>query len=90
MLRPLSDERIAEIKAFKNMDFSDIPIQTAEDIAQFHPKYPEKVENKGKRIEISLAPDVSEWLAKTNANYSDLINQILRDVIRLGRLTASL
>jgi hypothetical protein len=37
----LTAERIAEIKAFKNTDFSDCPIQTAEELAEFMPKHPE-------------------------------------------------
>jgi uncharacterized DUF497 family protein len=39
----LTAERIAEIKAFKTTDFSDCPIQTAEELAEFKLKHSEYV-----------------------------------------------
>jgi hypothetical protein len=37
----LSPERIAEIKAFKNTDFSDCPIMTEEELKKLRPRHPE-------------------------------------------------
>jgi hypothetical protein len=37
----LSPERIAEIKAFKNTDFSDCPIMTEEELRKLRPRHPE-------------------------------------------------
>jgi hypothetical protein len=39
--KTLSPERVAEIKAFKNTDFSDCPILTSEELKKMQPKHPE-------------------------------------------------
>jgi hypothetical protein len=39
--KTLSPERIAEIKAFKNTDFSDCPIMTEEELKKLRPRHPE-------------------------------------------------
>lgn len=36
-LPPLSEEEVAEVLDFKNTDFSDCPIQTKEELAQYRP-----------------------------------------------------
>jgi hypothetical protein len=40
-VKTLSPERIAEIKAFKNTDFSDCPIMTEEELKRLRPRHPE-------------------------------------------------
>jgi hypothetical protein len=37
----LSPERSAEIKAFKNTDFSDCPVMTGEELKRLRPRHPE-------------------------------------------------
>ena len=37
----MSDERIAELQNFKSKDFTDCPVQTAEQLHEFKPKYPD-------------------------------------------------
>jgi hypothetical protein len=37
----LTPERIAEIKTFKNIDFSDCPIMTDEELKRLRPRHPE-------------------------------------------------
>ncbi|MDR2900368.1 MAG: hypothetical protein LBV20_02450 [Treponema sp.] len=39
--KTLSAERIAEIKSFKNIDFSDCPIMTEEELDKLRPRHPE-------------------------------------------------
>jgi len=39
--KTLSTERIAEIKAFKNTNFSDCPVMTADELKKLRPKHPE-------------------------------------------------
>jgi hypothetical protein len=48
----LTAERIAEIKAFKTTDFSDCPIQTAEELAEFKPKHPEYFKPMKKAVQL--------------------------------------
>jgi hypothetical protein len=45
-VKALSPERIAEIKAFKNTDFSDCPILTEEELKQLRPRHPENFKPK--------------------------------------------
>jgi uncharacterized protein (DUF4415 family) len=40
-------------------------------------------------VSVNLDADVSEWVAQRGADYSAIINQILREVIRLNRITAA-
>jgi len=40
-VKTLSPERIAEIKAFKNTNFSDCPLMTEEELRSLRPRYPE-------------------------------------------------
>ena len=39
--KTLSSERIAEIKAFKNTDFTDCPVLTEEELEKMRPRHPE-------------------------------------------------
>jgi hypothetical protein len=39
--KTLSPERVAEIKAFKNADFTDCPILTNEELKAMRPRHPE-------------------------------------------------
>ncbi|MDR0442056.1 MAG: hypothetical protein LBH44_01455 [Treponema sp.] len=40
--KTLSPERVAEIKAFKNTDFTDCPILTSDELKQMRPRHPER------------------------------------------------
>jgi uncharacterized protein (DUF4415 family) len=105
----LSDERIAEIKAFKDKPDPDCPPLPDDFFQKAHPRNPAAFEaaiaemRRQKQTEqaqaastaapaavsVNLDADISEWLAKTGSDYSATINQILREVIRLGRMTAT-
>jgi hypothetical protein len=47
----LSPERIAEIKAFKNTDFSDCPIMTEEELKKLRPRHPEYYKQKNQAVQ---------------------------------------
>jgi len=49
-VKTLSPERIAEIKAFRNTNFSDCPVMTEEELKNLRPRYPENFK-KEKQIE---------------------------------------
>jgi len=50
----LSPERIAEIKAFKNTDFSDCPIMTEEELKKLRPRHPESFNQKNQSVQVNL------------------------------------
>jgi len=55
----LSPERIAEIKAFKNTDFSDCPIMTEEELKKLRPRHPEYYNQKKQVVQINLDANVT-------------------------------
>jgi uncharacterized protein (DUF4415 family) len=95
----LSPERMAEIRAFKDKPDPECPPMNAEDFAKGHFRNPEAAqkaieamrrEKAVETIEVSLDSDIAEWLKKSGQNYSYVLNTVLREVLRLGRITASL
>jgi uncharacterized protein (DUF4415 family) len=106
MSNTLSDERIAEIKAFKDKPDPDCPPLPDDFFQKAHPRNPaafeatiaemrrQKQAKQSKTthatVSVNLDADISEWLAKTGSDYSVMVNKILREVIRLGRMTASI
>jgi len=50
----LSPERIAEIKNFKNTDFSDCPIMTEEELKKLRPRHPEYYNTKKQGVQIEI------------------------------------
>jgi uncharacterized protein (DUF4415 family) len=101
----LSAERIAEIRAFKNQPDPECPPLVPGEIEQGYFRNPEvarraiaemrrqKQAEQSKQapapVSVNLDADISEWFAKTGADYSVIINQILRDAISLGRMSAA-
>jgi uncharacterized protein (DUF4415 family) len=101
----ISAERMAEIKAFKDKPDPDLPPITADFFKEGHFRNPEAAQKaiaemrRQKQAEqaqatpapvsVNLDADVSEWVAQRGADYSAIINQILREVIRLNRITAT-
>ncbi|MDR2072822.1 MAG: BrnA antitoxin family protein, partial [Spirochaetaceae bacterium] len=59
--RTISPERIAEIKAFKDIDFSDCPVLTKEELKKMRPKHPEYFKPVKKAVQIRLDADVLAW-----------------------------
>lgn len=73
-LPPITAERIEEIKAFKNKDFSDCPEMTDEDWRRAYPvtKMP-KVD-----VHVRLDADVLGWLKAPGKGYQARLNAALR------------
>jgi uncharacterized protein (DUF4415 family) len=76
----MTEKRIAALKRFKTKDFSDCPIQTPEELAEFKPKYPDPRLYKPikKTVQIRLDIDVLEWLQQPGPGYQTRANTILR------------
>jgi uncharacterized protein (DUF4415 family) len=79
-VKTLSPERIAEIKAFKNTDFSDCPILTEEELKQFRPKHPENFKSK-EVVQLPIDADVLAWFKGLGPGYERRINEVLRDAM---------
>lgn len=78
----LTPERIAEIKAFKNTDFSDCPKLTKEQLARMKPRNPEAfAAAMEQRMRIKLDPDVFRGLCRPGADCQVEANRILREAL---------
>ena len=74
----------AEIKAFKNTDFSDMPELTEEQLAQLRPSHYRNMANYKpikKTVNVRLDADVIEWLQSTGKGYQTRMNTILREAM---------
>jgi uncharacterized protein (DUF4415 family) len=74
----------AEIKAFKNTDFSDCPVLTEEQMKQFKPSHLRNMANYKpikKTVNVRLDADVIEWLQSAGRGYQTRMNAILREAM---------
>jgi len=74
----------AEIKAFKNNDFSDSPELTAEQLVQLKPSYYRNMANYKpikKIVNVRLDADIIEWLQGEGKGYQTRMNAILREAM---------
>jgi uncharacterized protein (DUF4415 family) len=85
--KTLSDERISEIRAFKNTDFSDCPELTDEELAQFKPKHPEYFIQKKESVQINLEAGILAWLKASGEDYETRINELLRQAMWQSRIS---
>jgi uncharacterized protein (DUF4415 family) len=77
----ITDKRLAEIKAFKNTDFSDTPELTDKQLKQLKPSHYRNMENYKpikKSVNVRLDADVIEWLKSNGGGYQTRMNAILR------------
>ena len=79
--KTLTPKRIAEIKAFKNTDFSDCPILTEEELQKLRPRHPEYFKPKKQAVQIRLDADVLAWFKGYGKGYQSRINAVLREVM---------
>jgi len=56
--KTLSSERIAEIRAFKNTDFTDCPVLTEEELKKMRPRHPEYLKQEEKTVPVCLDAEV--------------------------------
>jgi len=80
-VKTLSPERIAEIKAFKNTNFSDCPIMTEEELKKLRPRHPEYFKPKKEAVQIRIDADVLAWFKAYGKGYQSRINAVLRNVM---------
>ena len=83
-MKKISKKRLAEIKAFKNTDFSDCPELTDEQLAQFKPSHLRNMANYKpikKTVNVRLDADVIEWLQNAGKGYQTRMNTILREAM---------
>jgi uncharacterized protein (DUF4415 family) len=88
-MKKITKKRLAEIKAFKNMDFSDCPVLTDEQLTQMKPSHlrnREKHEPKKIMIIVSLDVNVLEWLQNTGKGWQTRMNAISREVMLHAQL----
>jgi uncharacterized protein (DUF4415 family) len=74
----------AEIKAFKNTDFSDCPPLTDEQMKEFKPSHLRNMANYKpikKTVNVRLDADVIEWLQSEGKGYQTRMNAILREAM---------
>jgi len=80
----LSSERMAEIKAFKNTDFSDCPILTGEELERLRPRHPEYFKPRKQAVQIRLDADVLAWFKAYGKGYQSRINAVLREIMLMN------
>jgi uncharacterized protein (DUF4415 family) len=74
----------AEIKAFKNTDFSDCPELTDEQLAQMKPSHLRNMANYKpikKTVNVRIDADILEWLKSGGKGYQTRMNAILREAM---------
>jgi len=82
-MKKITEERLAEIIAFKDTDLSDCPELTDEQLAQLKPSH---YRNRNmanykpikKTVNVRLDADVIEWLQSAGRGYQTRMNTILR------------
>jgi len=77
----LSPERIAEIKAFKNTNFSDCPVLTEKELERLRPRHPEYFKPRKQAVQIRLDADVLAWFKAYGKGYQSKINAELRNIM---------
>jgi uncharacterized protein (DUF4415 family) len=75
----ITKKRLAEIKAFKNTDFTDCPPLTEEQLKQFKPSHLRGIYKPVKKtVNVRLDADIIEWLKTGGEGYQTRMNAILR------------
>ncbi|GHV95837.1 hypothetical protein AGMMS50293_21570 [Spirochaetia bacterium] len=80
-VKTLTPERIAEIRAFKNTNFSDCPVLTEEELKKMRPRHPEYFRPIKKAVQIRLDADVLAWFKGYGKGYQSRINAALREIM---------
>ena len=79
--KTLSPERIAEIKTFRNTNFSDCPVMTEDELKKLRPKHPEYFKPRKQAVQIRLDADVLAWFKAYGKGYQSKINAELRNIM---------
>ena len=80
----MSDERIAELKDFKTTDYTDCPIQKADQLREFRPRYSADGNYRSSKeaVYMYLDTDVLQWLRESTPEYHTKANDILRQAMQ--------
>lgn len=85
----ISEKRLEEIRNFKNMDFSDCPELTDEQLAQLKPCHivNSKLWQPRKTVlNIRIDADVLEALKSAGKGWQTKVNAILRNAVATGQI----
>jgi uncharacterized protein (DUF4415 family) len=77
----LSPDRISEIIAFEDIDISDCPELTKEQLQAMVPRHPEYFRPVKKAVQIRLDADVLAWYKGFGKGYQTRINAVLREIM---------
>jgi len=83
-LNSLSKDRLAEILAFQDTDYSDCPIQTPKELAEFYPKHPENLKRGRDFVQVNIDPDIYFWFKRAGDDIQGRINKTLRQAMQAG------
>jgi len=70
--KQLTSERIAEIKDFADIDISDCPELTDEQLRKLKPRYPEYFRPMKQAVQIRLDADVLAWFKSYGKGYQSV------------------
>jgi hypothetical protein len=73
---------LGSYKAFKDVDISDCPELTEEELKRMRPRHPEYFRPIKKAVQIRLDADVLAWFKGYGKGYQSRINAVLRDVMQ--------
>ncbi len=85
----ISKDRLEEIRAFKNTDFSDCPILTDEQLANMKPCHlvnTEMWQAKKKVLNIRIDADILQALRMSGDGWQKRVNDFLRQGVSKGLL----
>ena len=85
----ISEERLEQIRNFKNTDFSDCPILTKEQLAQMKPCHlvnREMWKPKKEVLNIRIDSDILTSLRKSGKGWQTRVNNLLRNAVASGQL----
>lgn len=85
----ISKERLEEIRAFKNTDFSDCPVLTEDQLAQMKPCHlvnRDMWRPKKEVLNIRIDADILATLKHSGAGWQTRVNDYLRHGVASGQL----
>ncbi len=85
----ISNERLEQIRNFKNTDFSDCPVLTPEQLSKMRPCHlvnRELWKPQKKVLSIRLDADVLDALRKSGKGWQTRVNDLLRQAVIGGQV----
>lgn len=85
----ISEERLKEIRDIKDIDYSDIPKLTGEQLSKMKPLHPvdaKLYKPRKETVTIRLDADVLQTLRKSGKGWQTHLNDFIRQGVEQGRL----